>query len=106
MTASPARVFRSIAITVAVGLAGCAGDSGRYQSYPSHSSFDSNAPEACRALQSVIEARERYGIVAASREQDLEKLRRCGLPYHYGGGPTPSQASTSAVIPYAGVTAG
>lgn len=40
----------------------------------------SNATEQCRALQALIEARERYGIIAPSRGQDEDALRRCGLP--------------------------
>lgn len=42
--------------------------------------------EACAALKSVMEARERYGIVAPSGEKDQEALRRCGLPYSGGSG--------------------
>jgi len=87
-----------IAIIVAAGLGGCA-DSGRYSGYPIHPIYDPNAPEECRALQSLIEARERYGIVALSQERDLDALRRCGLPFDYGGGPTPSQAPIGQAIP-------
>jgi hypothetical protein len=39
------------------------------------------------ALQSVIEERERYGVVAASTDQDEDALRQCGLPHSSGGGP-------------------
>jgi clan AA aspartic protease (TIGR02281 family) len=80
---------RLIAIIVGAALSSCA----------YHPIYDPNAPEECRSLQSLIEARERYGIVAPSQEQDLDALRRCGLPYHYGGGPTPSQAPAGTVIP-------
>jgi hypothetical protein len=77
-----------IAIIVGAALSNCAEDSGRYStSYPTyHPFYDPNGPEKCRALQSLIEAHERYGIVAPSQETDLEALRRCGLPYSYGGG--------------------
>ncbi len=98
MVASPAAFFRLIAIIVAAGLGACA-DSGRYSGYPIHPIYDPNAPEECRALQSLIEAREHYGIVAPSQERDLDALRRCGLPFDYGGGPTPSQAPIGQAIP-------
>jgi clan AA aspartic protease (TIGR02281 family) len=45
------------------------------------------ASEQCRALQAVVEERERYGIVARSRDLDQDALRRCGLPWSEGGGP-------------------
>jgi hypothetical protein len=103
VAASPGRFFGLIAITVGAALSSCAEDSGRYSSYPAyHPIYDPNAPEKCRALQSLIEARERYGVVAPSQEQDLEALRRCGLPDNYGGGPAPSRAPAGTVIPDAG----
>jgi clan AA aspartic protease (TIGR02281 family) len=43
-------------------------------------------------LQSVIEARERYGIIAPSMGQDMDALRRCGLPY--------SGSDTKLTVPY------
>jgi predicted aspartyl protease len=45
------------------------------------------ASEECRSLQSVIEAREQYGIVALSRDLDEEALRECGIPHSSGGAP-------------------
>ena len=36
--------------------------------------------EECRALQAVIEDRERYGIVAPSKDLDEDALLQCGLP--------------------------
>ena len=42
--------------------------------------------EECRALQAVVEERERYGIVV-SRGMDEDALRRCGLPHSSGSGP-------------------
>jgi hypothetical protein len=45
------------------------------------------ASEECRALQSVVEGRERYGIAAPSQGLDVAALRQCGLPYNSGGGP-------------------
>ena len=105
MAASPGRFFGLIAIIVGGVLSSCA--EGRYSIYPTyHPIYDPNAPEECRALQSLIEARERYGIVAPSQEQDLDALRRCGLPYHYGGGPPYlSNAPAGTAIPDAGPTA-
>jgi hypothetical protein len=58
-------------------------------------SMRSQPSEACAALQSVIDARQRYGIVAASREEDEDALRRCGLPQGGGSGPLPNTASGS-----------
>jgi hypothetical protein len=81
-------------------LAGCAGTAQREYQPIAIGAF---ASEECRSLQSVIEARERYGIVAPSQQQDLESLRRCGLPYDYGGGPPyPSHTPAGAAIPDAG----
>jgi hypothetical protein len=107
VAASPGRFFGLIAIIVGGALSSCAEDSGRYSIYPTyHPIYDPNAPEECRALQSLIEARERYGIVAPSQKQDLDALRRCGLPYHYGGGPPYlSNAPAGTAIPDAGPTA-
>jgi hypothetical protein len=62
--------------------------------------------EKCRALQAVIEDRERYGIIAPSHGMDEDALRRCGLPHSSGGGPSsappyqiyaPTASTTAAV---------
>ena len=50
-------------------------------------SATSNLGSQCRALQAVIEDRERYGIVAPSRDLDEDALRQCGLPHSSHGGP-------------------
>ena len=43
-------------------------------------SATSNLGSQCRALQAVIEDRERYGIVAPSKDLDEDALLQCGLP--------------------------
>jgi aspartyl protease family protein len=50
------------------------------------SAVSSLGSEECRALQAVIEDRERYGIIAPSRAADEDALRQCGLPH--GGSDT------------------
>jgi len=70
-------------VTMAAFLAGCA-----TPAQPQYQSAVSNlGSEECRALQAVIEDRERYGIVAPSRASDEEALRECGLPHSSGGAP-------------------
>src|SRR5258705_9148124 len=68
-------------VTIASFLAGCAAPR-QYQT-----AVNELASEECRALQAVMEERERYGIVASSRGLDEEALRQCGLPHSSGGGP-------------------
>jgi gag-polyprotein putative aspartyl protease len=80
----------SIAV-IAASLAGC-GNGGQRQY---QAEMSSSASEECRALQSVVEAREQYGIVAPSRGQDEEALRQCGLPHSSGGGPPFQQTQLS-----------
>jgi hypothetical protein len=55
--------------------------------------------ERCRALQAVVEGRERYGIVAPSRDLDEDVLRRCRLPYSSGGGPPFQQTQLGPSVP-------
>ncbi len=71
-----------IIMVITAVLAGCGSAAPRqYQT-----ALSDGASLECRALQSVIEERERYGIVAASEEQDEDALRQCGLPHSSGGG--------------------
>jgi hypothetical protein len=51
----------------------------------------------CKALQAVIEDRERYGIVARSRDADEDALRECGLPH--GGSDTQAAYHTPSSLP-------
>jgi hypothetical protein len=71
--------------TMAVFLVGC--------QVPGHQQYQSAisnlGSEECRALQAVIQDRERYGIIAPSRAADEDALRQCGLPH--------SGSDTSAV---------
>jgi hypothetical protein len=64
------RAFNLVIITAL--LAGC-GTGAQRQYQAAVSNFVS---EECRALQSVVEAREQYGIVAPSRDLDEDALRR------------------------------
>ena len=78
-------------VMIAAFLAGCGTAAPRqYQT-----AVNELASEECRALQAVVEERERYGIVASSRGLDEEALRQCGLPHSSGGGPPfqPTQLS-------------
>jgi clan AA aspartic protease (TIGR02281 family) len=64
-------------------LAGCAPVAQRqYQT-----AIRNQSSEECRDLQSVLDERERYRIVARSPELEEDALRRCGLPHSGGGGP-------------------
>jgi gag-polyprotein putative aspartyl protease len=56
------------------------------------------ASEECRALQSVVEAREQYDIVQQSRDLDEDALRQCGLPHSSGGGPPFQQTQLSPPV--------
>jgi hypothetical protein len=67
------RAFNLVIMTAL--LAGC-GTGAPRQYQTAVSNF---ASEECRALQSIVEAREQFGIVAPSRGLD-EASRRCGLP--------------------------
>jgi gag-polyprotein putative aspartyl protease len=80
----------NLVITAALPVGCGTGTLRQYQA--AASSF---ASEGCRALQSVIEAREQYGIVAPSRDLDEEALRQCGLPHSSGGGPSFQQTQPS-----------
>jgi clan AA aspartic protease (TIGR02281 family) len=78
-------------ITLVALLVGCGTAAPRqYQA-----AVDNLASEECSGLQAVEEERERYGIVALSRDLDEEALRQCGLPHSSGGGPPfqPTQQS-------------
>jgi hypothetical protein len=78
-------------VFIAELLAGC-GTGAQRQYQTAVSNF---APEECRALEAVIEARERYGIVATSKDLDEDALRQCGLPHSSGGGPPFQQTQLS-----------
>jgi clan AA aspartic protease (TIGR02281 family) len=68
---------------IAVFLAGCVSAAQRqYQAAVSN-----GASLHCRALKAVVEERERYGIVAPSRDLDEDALRQCELPHSSGGRP-------------------
>jgi hypothetical protein len=54
---------------------------------PQYQTVRNLTSQECSALQAVIEERERYGIIATSRDLDEDALRRCGLPHSSGGGP-------------------
>ena len=74
-----------VVILVAL-LAGCATTAQRqYQTF-----IGNLGSEKCNALQAVVEDRERYGIVAPSRDADEAALRRCHVEQP-SGGPSPSQ---------------
>jgi hypothetical protein len=92
MFVAQASAFPAIALLAAL-LAGCMTQR-QYQNM----AISSFASEECRSLQSVIEEREQYGIVAPSHDLDLEALRQCNLPYSYGGGPPAGSAPPSATI--------
>jgi hypothetical protein len=81
-------------VFIAALLAGC-GTGAQRQYQTAVSNF---APEECRALQSVVEAREQYGIVAPSRDLDEDALRQCGLPHSSGGGPPFAQTQPSPAV--------
>jgi hypothetical protein len=100
------------ALTLVALLAGCA--SAAQQQYVSDPAAQQQylsylTPEKCRALQAVIEDRERYGIVAPSHGMDEDALRRCGLPHSSGGGPSsapyPSYAPTAHATPAVAIAA-
>jgi clan AA aspartic protease (TIGR02281 family) len=76
-------------VTMVAFLVGCATPAQRqYQAIVS-----GMGSEECRALQAVIEDRERYGIVARASDQDAAALSHCGLLR--SGGPSPLQAQPS-----------
>jgi hypothetical protein len=86
---------RSLGIVSLISLlAGC----GTVAQQQYQTAARSLASEQCRALQAVVEERERYGIVAPSRDLDKDALSRCGLPWSEGGGP-PFQTT-----PYSGAS--
>ena len=72
-------------LMMAAFISACATPQRQYQSAASNL-----GSEQCRALQAVIEDRERYGIVAPSRDADEAALRQCVLS-HAGGGQPPIQ---------------
>jgi hypothetical protein len=47
------------------------------QQYQYQSSLSNLASEECRALEAVIQDRQRYGIVARSEAQDEATLQQC-----------------------------
>jgi len=70
-------------VTIVAVLAGYAPPAQK-QCYSAVSYRDS---KECRALQAMIENRERYGIVAAPDEADRDALRRCSLSRSGSEGP-------------------
>jgi hypothetical protein len=88
-------VQRSLGVVAIAGLfAGCTTAAQRqYQT-----AVTDISSEQCRALQAVVEDRERYGIVAPSRDLDEDALRQCGLPHSGGGGPPFQQTQLSPSI--------
>src|ERR1700731_969043 len=81
-------------VMIAAFLAGCGTAAPRqYQT-----AVNELASEECRALQAVVEERERYGIVASSGARDEGDLRHGALPHGGGGGPPfqPTQLSPPA----------
>jgi gag-polyprotein putative aspartyl protease len=87
-----AAIQRALGVVAIAGLfAGCTTAAQRqYQT-----AITDLSSEQCRALQAVVEDRERYGIVARSRELDEEALRQCGLPHSGGGRPPFEQTQLS-----------
>jgi predicted aspartyl protease len=78
-------------VTMAALLAGCG-----TPPQPQYQSASRNFGWAdCKALQAVIEDRERYGIVARSRDADEDTLRQCGLPHSGSDQQVPYQPVTS-----------
>jgi hypothetical protein len=70
-------------VTIVAVLAGCAPPAQKQY----YSAVGYRGSEECRALQAVIEDRERYGIVAASDNADRDVLRRCSLSRSGSEGP-------------------
>jgi hypothetical protein len=63
-------------VTLVASLAAC-GTAGQRQ----YQTAVSVASEECRALQAVVEERERYGIITPSSDEGV--LRSCGLPPYF-----------------------
>jgi hypothetical protein len=83
------------ALTLVALVAGCATAAQRqYQT-----TLSSLTSEECRALEAVIEERERYGIIAPSRDADAAALQRCRLEELGGGSRGPVE--TLPHLPYA-----
>jgi hypothetical protein len=80
-------------LIMAVLISACVTPQRQYQS-----AVSSLGSEQCRALQAVIEDRERYGIVAPSRDLDEDALRQCGLPHSSYGGPPLQQTQSNPPI--------
>jgi hypothetical protein len=89
---TPRRPLKLLMIVVL--LAGCTTDVQRHY----ETALSGGASLECRSLQSVIEERERYAIIAPSTDLDEEALRQCGLPHSSGGGP-PFQPTPSLLTP-------
>lgn len=80
-------------LVVAAFISNCATAQRQYQSATSNL-----GSEQCRALQAVIEDRERYGIVSPSRDLDEDALRQCGLPHSSHGGPPFQQTRSNQPV--------
>jgi hypothetical protein len=88
-------------VTVVGLFAGCAPvTQQKYLSDPAarQQYFSNLTPEKCTALQSVISARQMYGIVAPSEHEDEAALQRCSLEALSAG--AGSQPQTAAYPPY------
>ena len=80
-------------LIMAALISACATPQRQYQSAASNL-----GPEQCRALQAMIEDRERYGIVAPSKDLDEDALRECGLPHSSHGGPPLQQTRSNPPV--------
>jgi hypothetical protein len=80
-------------LMMAAFISACAAPQRQYQSAASNL-----GSEECRALQAVIEDRERYDIVAPSRDADEAALRQCVLSHSSGGQPTIQQIRSNPPV--------
>jgi predicted aspartyl protease len=80
-------------LMMAAFVSACATPQRQYQSAVSNL-----GSEECRALQAVIEDRERYGIVASSRDADEAALRQCELSRSSGVQPPLQQTRSSLPV--------
>jgi predicted aspartyl protease len=80
-------------LIVAAFISACATPQRQYQSATSNL-----GSEECRALQAVIEDRERYGIVASSRDADEAALRQCERSRSSGVQPPLQQTRSSPPV--------
>jgi hypothetical protein len=90
---TPRRPLKLLMIVVL--LAGCTTDVQRHY----ETALSGGASLECRSLQSMIEERERYAVIAPSTDLDEEAQRQCGLPHSSGGGP-PFQPTPSLLTPW------